>query len=166
MSVDSAGILLYRRTPEGRTELLVAHPGGPLWARRDAGAWSIIKGELEPGESPEAAARRELAEELGARAAAPLAELELVPLGEVRQRGGKLVHAWAGEGEVDPAAVDSATFEMTWPPRSGRTATFPEIDRVAWVTPERARELLNPAQAELVDRLLGVLAHPAPPASA
>jgi len=86
-----------------------------------------------------------------------------VPLGDVRQRGGKLVHAWAAEGNVDPATVDSATFEMTWPPRSGRTATFPEIDRVAWVSPERARELLNPAQAALVDRLLNVLSEAPPP---
>ncbi len=164
MSQDSAGILLYRRTAERGIELLIAHPGGPLWARRDAGAWSIIKGELEPGESPEAAARRELVEELGARASGTLGDLELAPLGAVRQRAGKLVHAWAAEGGVDPALVESSTFAMTWPPRSGRTATFPEIDRVAWVTPDRARELLNPAQAGLVDRLLATLAS-APPAA-
>ena len=157
MARESAGILLYRRTPGEGIELLVAHPGGPLWARRDERAWSILKGELEPGETPEAAARRELVEELGADAAAGLGQLELQPLGSIRQRAGKLVHAWAAAGDVDPTAVRSATFEMAWPPRSGRLATFPEIDRVAWVSPERARELLNPAQAELVDRLLARL---------
>ncbi len=157
MARESAGILLYRRTPGEGIELLVAHPGGPLWARRDERAWSILKGELEPGETPEAAARRELVEELGADAAAGLGQLELQPLGSIRQRAGKLVHAWAAAGDVDPTAVRSATFEMAWPPRSGRLAAFPEIDRVAWVSPERARELLNPAQAELVDRLLARL---------
>jgi len=155
---DSAGILLYRRAAHDELQLLVAHPGGPLWARRDAGAWSIIKGEIDPGETPEAAARRELAEELGEKAASGLGALELVELGEVRQRAGKRVHAWAAAGDVDPDAVQSATFEMTWPPRSGRRASFPEIDRVAWVSPARARELLNPAQAPLVDRLLAALA--------
>jgi len=154
MARESAGILLYRRTPGGDVELLVAHPGGPLWARRDEGAWSILKGEREPGEIPEATARRELVEELGADAADGLGPLELEPLGTVRQRSGKLVHAWAAAGDVDPTKVRSATFEMAWPPRSGRLTSFPEIDRVAWVSPERARELLNPAQAELVDRLL------------
>jgi predicted NUDIX family NTP pyrophosphohydrolase len=154
---DSAGILLYRHTSDGELQVLVAHPGGPLWARRDDGAWSIVKGEIEPGERPEDAARRELAEELGAEAAAGLTDLALVELGEVRQRAGKRVVAWAAAGDVDPAALESSTFEMTWPPRTGRRASFPEIDRVAWVTPERARELLNPAQAPFVDRLVAAL---------
>jgi predicted NUDIX family NTP pyrophosphohydrolase len=154
---ESAGILLYRRGEDGGLEVLVAHPGGPLWARRDAGAWSIVKGEVEPGETPEAAARRELVEELGERAALGLAHVPLLSLGSVRQKSGKLVHAWAAGGDVDPAAVQSSTFEMTWPPRSGRQASFPEIDRVEWVPPERARELLNPAQAPLVDRLLAAI---------
>ena len=159
MARDSAGILLYRHKGTTREiELLIAHPGGPLWATRDEGAWSIVKGEIEDREAPEAAARRELAEELGPRVAAPLARLPLIALGEIRQRAGKIVHAWAAKGEVDPAAVRSATFEMAWPPRSGRMATFPEIDRVAWVTPDRARALLNAAQVELVDRLLAALA--------
>lgn len=164
MARESAGILPYRRTaPAGALEVLIAHPGGPLWATRDAGAWSIVKGEIEAGESPEAAARRELAEELG-EAAESLRGASLLALGTIRQRAGKLVHAWAAEGEVDPEALRSATFEMVWPPRSGRMAAFPEIDRVAWVAPGRARELLNPAQAELVDRLLAALAPAAPAA--
>ncbi len=159
MPRDSAGILVYRRAaPAGGIELLIAHPGGPLWARREEGAWSIVKGEIEPGESPEDAARRELVEELGSEAATAVGASELIALGTVRQRSGKLVHAWGAAGDVDPATVRSSTFEMAWPPRSGRTATFPEIDRVAWVAPDRARELLNPAQAELVDRLLAIVA--------
>ena len=157
MARASAGILLFRRPADGQaTELLIAHPGGPLWARRDEGAWSIVKGEINPGEEPLAAARRELAEELGP-AAPELADAGCTTLGQISQRGGKVVHAWAAEGEVDPAAVRSVTFDMVWPPRSGRVAAFPEIDRVAWVDPGEARRLLNPAQAELVDRLLAAL---------
>jgi len=157
MPRDSAGILLFRRPEDGGLEVLVAHPGGPLWARRDEGAWSILKGEIEPGEAPLDAARRELREELGQLAADGLGDLALLELGEVRQRAGKRILAWAAAGDVDPGAVDSATFEMTWPPRSGRQVSFPEIDRVAWVTAQRARELLNPAQAPLVDRLVKAL---------
>jgi predicted NUDIX family NTP pyrophosphohydrolase len=157
MARESAGILLYRTSAGGEVEVLIAHPGGPLWARRDEGAWSILKGEVEHDEDPHRTARRELLEELGPRAAAGLGEPALVELGSVRQRAGKVVHAWAAAGDVDPDLVESSTFETTWPPRSGRTVSFPEIDRVAWVSPARARELLNPAQAPLVDRLLEAL---------
>lgn len=149
MKARSAGILLYRRAADG-VQLLIVHPGGPLWARRDAGVWSIPKGELAPGEQPLAAALREFAEELGS--AAP--DGEPLELGEVRLKSGKRVLAWALEGDLDPATVHSNTFELEWPPRSGRIQRFPEIDRAEWVDPTRARVKLNPAQADLVDRLL------------
>jgi predicted NUDIX family NTP pyrophosphohydrolase len=126
------------------------HPGGPFWARRDTGAWSIPKGEYGEGEDPRACALREFEEELGAPAPEPAA---LVELGTVTQRGGKRVTAWAAEGDIDPAAIRSNTFTIEWPPRSGRTAEFPEIDRAGWFGLEEAREKINPAQAELLDRL-------------
>jgi predicted NUDIX family NTP pyrophosphohydrolase len=148
----SAGILLYRRRGEA-LEVLLVHPGGPLWARRDAGAWSIPKGEYGDGEDPKAVALRELEEETGHR----LGPAALVPLGEVRQGGGKLVAAWAAPGDLDPAAITSNTFTMEWPPRSGRRREFPEVDRAGWFDPATAREKLLPAQAELVDRLLAAL---------
>lgn len=134
---------------DGRTEVLLAHPGGPFWARRDAGAWSIPKGEIDDGEEAYAAARREFAEELGA----PPPEGEAVELGEVRMKSGKRVMAWALEGDFDPAAAVSNTFEMEWPPRSGERAAFPEIDRVAWFDLETARAKLLPAQVPLLERL-------------
>ncbi len=140
----SAGVLLRR--DDGR--VLLVHPGGPFWARRDAGAWSIPKGEHDDGEDPEACARRELLEELGS--APPGA---LTDLGTVRQKNRKEVRAFYGSGDVDVAGVVSNTFEMEWPPRSGRTQSFPEIDRAEWFTVEEAREKLNPAQAEFLDRL-------------
>ena len=146
----SAGLLLYR-VRDGALEVLLGHMGGPLWARRDAGAWSIPKGELADGEEALAGARREFAEELGH----PAPDGEAVPLGEVRQRGGKRVVAFALEGDFDPAALDPGTFEMEWPPRSGRRQRFPEIDRVAWLGLDDARRLVVPAQAELIDRLAG-----------
>ena len=146
----SAGLLLYR-VRDGALEVLLGHMGGPFWARRDAGAWSIPKGELADGEEALAGARREFAEELGH----PAPDGEAVPLGEVRQRGGKRVVAFALEGDFDPAAVDPGTFEMEWPPRSGRRQRFPEIDRVAWLGLDDARRLVVPAQAELIDRLAG-----------
>ena len=146
----SAGLLLYR-VRDGALEVLLGHMGGPFWARRDAGAWSIPKGELADGEDALAGARREFAEELGH----PAPDGEVVPLGEVRQRGGKRVVAFALEGDFDPAALDPGTFEMEWPPRSGTRQRFPEIDRVAWVGLEDARRLVVRAQAELIDRLAG-----------
>jgi predicted NUDIX family NTP pyrophosphohydrolase len=149
MPVRSAGILLYRR-PAGALELLLVHPGGPYWARKDDGAWSIPKGEHAEGEDALACARREFEEETGT--VPPLGAL--VELGEVRQRSGKRVSAWAAEGDLDAAAVRSNTFSLEWPPRSGRMQEFPEIDRAAWFAPEPARRALVAAQAAFVDRLL------------
>lgn len=149
----SAGLLLYRGEPPG-LEVLAAHPGGPLWRGRDLGAWSIPKGEVDPGEDPLQTAQREFTEETGL----PPPQGPYLPLGEVRQRGGKEVMAWACKGDVDPGDVVSNTFTMEWPPGSGRRADFPEIDEVAWFAPEEARRKLNPAQAEFVDRLLANIA--------
>ncbi|MEU3439554.1 NUDIX domain-containing protein [Streptomyces griseoincarnatus] len=144
----SAGLLLFRRTGEG-VEVLLGHMGGPFFARRDAGAWTVPKGEYDPEEPAWAAARREFQEELGL----PPPEGEAVPLGEVRQSGGKVVTAWAVEGDLDPSSVVPGTFTMEWPPRSGRTREFPELDRVAWFPLERARELIVSARAAFLDRL-------------
>ena len=137
--------MLLRR-PSG--EVLLVHPGGPFWARRDAGAWSIPKGEHDDGEDPEAAARREFAEELGVDPPSALRDL-----GVVRQKNGKEVRAFLGDGDLDVSGVVSNTFTMEWPPRSGRVAEFPEIDRAEWFPVDVAREKLNPAQAEFLDRL-------------
>jgi predicted NUDIX family NTP pyrophosphohydrolase len=145
----SAGILLYRRSGDGALEVLLVHPGGPFWAKKDLGAWSIPKGEYEDGEDALAAARREFAEELGSSAS----DGELVALGEVRQKSGKVVTAWALEGDIDADTVTSNTFTMEWPPRSGRTREFPEVDRAAWFGLDEARERILPAQAPLLDRL-------------
>lgn len=145
---QSAGILVYRTTTVG-IEVLLAHMGGPLWSRRDAGAWSIPKGEYGPDEEPIAAARREFREELGL--AAP--DGEILELGTVRQSGGKVVSAWAVEGDVDPKQVTPGTFEMEWPPRSGRVQEFPEVDRVAWFDLQQAREKIVAAQRTFLDRL-------------
>ena len=154
MARRSAGILLYRRRGDG-VELLLVHPGGPLWARRDAGAWSIPKGQIEEGEESRACAIRELEEELGA--APEIDPEELIELGSIKQRAGKVVEAWAAEAEFDPAALASNTFSMEWPPRSGRRREFPEVDRAGWFDPATAREKLLAAQADLVDRLLTAL---------
>ncbi len=148
----SAGLLLYRRAPQG-VELLLVHPGGPFWRGRDLGAWSIPKGEVDPEEDPLRSAQREFTEETGL----PAPEGPYVPLGAVRQRAGKEVLAWACAGDLDPGEVVSNTFTVEWPPRSGRRVDFPEIDEAAWFTPEAARRKLNPAQAEFVDRLLAHL---------
>jgi predicted NUDIX family NTP pyrophosphohydrolase len=147
----SAGVLLFRRRGEG-VEFLLVHPGGPFWRRKDTGAWTIPKGQIEDKEEPRACAIRELEEELG-----PAAELDpehLIELGSIRQRAGKVVDAWAAEAEFDPAALDSNTFEMEWPPRSGEQQEFPEVDRAEWFDLERAQEKILPAQAELLARLL------------
>jgi predicted NUDIX family NTP pyrophosphohydrolase len=150
----SAGILLFRRTGGG-TEVLLVHPGGPFWARKDAGAWSIPKGQIEEGEEPRACAIRELEEELGA--APELEPEELIELGSIKQRAGKVVEAWAAEAEFDPAALAGNTFSMEWPPRSGKQQDFPEVDRAEWFDPAAAREKILPAQAEFLDRLLARL---------
>lgn len=144
----SAGILLHRAGREGR-EVLLVHPGGPMWARRDAGAWSIPKGEYLDGEDPVAAARREFEEELGT--APPPGET--ADLGEIRQKGGKLVHGWALAGELDPSTVVSNTCEVEWPPRSGKRIAIPEIDRAEWFGLVQAREKINSGQVPLLDRL-------------
>jgi len=143
---ESAGILLHRAD---RSEVLLVHPGGPYWTRKDAGAWSLPKGEVEEGEDPRTAALREFAEETGTR----LPDGALEPLGSVKLKSGKLVHAFAVAGDLDPQAIVSSTFELEWPPRSGRTRTFPEVDRAGWFGLDEAREKLNPAQAAFVDRL-------------
>jgi len=144
----SAGILLFRRPGP---EVLLVHPGGPYWARRDAGAWSIPKGELEEdGADALACALREFEEETGS---AP-GPGELVALGEVRQKGGKVVAAWAAEGDLDAGTIRSNTFELEWPPRSGRRQSFPEVDRAGWFGVAEAREKMIPAQAAFLDRLL------------
>jgi predicted NUDIX family NTP pyrophosphohydrolase len=151
MAKESAGILLFRNP--AAPEVLLVHPGGPYWARKDLGAWTIPKGELDEGEESRACALRELAEELGPAAPA-LAPAELIELGSIRQKGGKVVHAWAGEGQFDPATLDSNLFEMEWPPRSGERAEFPEVDRAQWFDPDEARQRIIAAQAELIDRLI------------
>jgi predicted NUDIX family NTP pyrophosphohydrolase len=145
----SAGIVLYRPGADG-VEVLLVHPGGPFWAKKDAGSWSIPKGEYEDGEDPLACALREFEEETGTR----LDGSDVAELGSVRQKSGKQVTAWAVAGDLDPAAVRSNTFVMEWPPRSGRHAEFPEIDRAQWFGVDLAREKLVSAQAELIDRLL------------
>ena len=148
----SAGILLYRNREGGR-EVLLVHPGGPVWARRDAGVWSIPKGEYEPAEEPLAAARREFAEELGVGPP----EAEPVDLGEIRQKSGKLVRAFALEGDLDTSAVVSNTCDFEWPPRSGHMIEIPEIDRAEWFDLDTAAEKLIPAQAPLLERLASLV---------
>jgi len=147
MTPRSAGILMYR-VRDGVLEVLLAHPGGPFWRRRDEGAWTIPKGEIGPGESAEAAARREFMEELGVE---PKGALH--PLGTIRQRGGKIVAAFALAGEFDESTLRSNTFELEWPPRSGRVATFPEVDRVAWFPLAIARTKILDGQRPLLDRI-------------
>jgi predicted NUDIX family NTP pyrophosphohydrolase len=161
---ESAGILLFRIAGSGAAappgdrrgegvELLLVHPGGPFWAKRDLGAWSIPKGECEEGEDRRDCALRELGEELGAAAPA-LAADSLIDLGSMRQKAGKVVHAWAAEGDFDPAALRSNSFEIEWPPRSGSRREFPETDRAEWFAPAAARRKVLAAQAAFVDRLL------------
>lgn len=148
----SAGILLFRRAG-GTVEVLVAHPGGPFFAARDEGHWTIPKGEVEAGEELIDVARREFAEETGH----PPPEAEPIVLGSIVQKGGKVVHGWALEGDLDPAAARSNEVELEWPPRSGRRQAFPEIDRVAWVEPAEARRRLKATQVPFVDRLVAAI---------
>ena len=147
----SAGVLLYRRAG-AELQVLLVHPGGPFWKNKDAGAWTIPKGEVNAGEEPLAAARRELEEETGIVPTEPY-----LPLGAIRQKAGKTVHAWAGEGDADAEAATSNEIRTEWPRGSGRWLTFPEVDRCAWFTPDAAREKINPAQAELIGRLEALL---------
>ncbi len=148
----SAGLLPWRRR-DGRLEVLIGHPGGPYFVRKDAGHWTVLKGEIEPGEDPVGVARREFAEETGQ--APP--EGPLRALGQIRQKSGKVVHAWAVEGDVDADVCASNTFEMEWPPHSGRIRTFPEIDRVAWFDLPAAHTMIKAEQAPFLDRLVEAL---------
>jgi predicted NUDIX family NTP pyrophosphohydrolase len=151
MPKQSAGLLVYR-TRVTQLEVFLVHPGGPFWAKKDDGAWSIPKGELTPGEDPLDAARREFTEETGSVVSGPFAHL-----GSVRQAGGKVIHAFIAEAELDAEKIVSSTFRMEWPPRSGRFAEFPEVDRAAWFPLDRAAEKINPAQVELLTRLRDAL---------
>ncbi len=148
MSKKSAGLLLFREKP-GNLEVLLVHPGGPFWAKKDDGAWSIPKGEFADGEDPLAAARREFEEELGVAV-----DGELIPLDAVKQPGGKVVHAWAVRGDFNPSELKSNTFSMEWPPRSGRQREFPEVDRAEWFDVETARTKILKGQAAFLDQLL------------
>ena len=150
MAAISAGILLFRHAGEA-PEVLLVHPGGPYWAKKDLGVWSIPKGLIEEDEEPRQCALRELEEELGSPFA--FAAEALIELGSVRQKAGKLVHCWAAEGEFDPATLRSNTFSMEWPPRSGAEREFPEVDRAQWFGLEEARVKIIPAQADFLDRL-------------
>ena len=152
MPKRSSGILMYRR-PRADIEFLLVHPGGPFWAKKDWGAWSIPKGEYSEGEDPLTVARREFEEETGARA-----EGDFLPLGDLVQPGRKIVTAWAVEGDFDPSTLKSNEFELEWPPKSGRRASFPEVDRAAWFSPANARRKILPAQGEFIARLLTALA--------
>jgi predicted NUDIX family NTP pyrophosphohydrolase len=155
MPVRSAGVLLWRRTAGDSPELLLGHMGGPFWTRKDLGAWSVPKGEYDGTEPPLEAALREFAEELGL--AVPVPAEQLVSLGEVVQPSGKRLTVWAGEGDLDPAAVVPGTFTLQWPPRSGRTSEFPELDRVAWWAADDARERVVAGQRPFVDRLVALV---------
>ena len=148
----SAGIVLHRGRRD-ELEVLLVHPGGPVWARRDAGVWSIPKGEYAGDEDPLTAARREFAEELGT----PAPDGDALELGEIRQKSGKRVRAWALAGDLDAGQIQSNTFSMQWPPRSGRRQEFPEVDRAQWFGLDEARKKLNPAQVEFLDRLAHIL---------
>jgi len=151
MAKQSAGLLMYRRVGEGM-QVLLAHPGGPLWQHKDLGAWSIPKGEVQAGEDPFATAVREFKEETGTEPHGPF-----LSLGEVTQRGGKVVRAWAFAGDCLPQAIKSNTFMMEWPPRSGRRQEFPEIDRAEFFDLAEALTKINPAQRELVQRLAAIV---------
>lgn len=152
MPKRSAGILMYRR-PDPGLELLLVHPGGPFWARKDLGAWSIPKGEYAESEDALAVAKREFEEEIGMRPRG-----DVLPLGELVQPGRKIVTAFALEGDFDPSELKSNRFEMEWPPKSGRTQSFPEVDRAQWFSPADAREKILKGQSEFITRLLQAIA--------
>jgi predicted NUDIX family NTP pyrophosphohydrolase len=147
MPKRSAGILMYRR-PDAGLELLLVHPGGPFWAKKDLGAWSIPKGEYSEGEDAFEVARREFEEETGARP-----QGDFLPLGELVQPGRKIVTAWAVEGDLDPSELKSNLFDMEWPPKSGRRQSFPEVDRAQWFSPAEARRKILTGQSEFITRL-------------
>jgi predicted NUDIX family NTP pyrophosphohydrolase len=155
MAKLSAGILLYR-CRGAQIEVLLVHPGGPFWAKKDDGAWSIPKGEYAAGEDPLSAAKREFEEETGASMDA-VSRGDFLPLTPVKQAGGKVVSAWSVEGDLDPAQLRSNVFEMEWPPKSGRKKEFPEVDRAAWFSPEDAHRKLLASQAPLLDEFLARL---------
>jgi predicted NUDIX family NTP pyrophosphohydrolase len=159
LAKQAAGILLYRRRPapagaggSAGVEVLLAHPGGPLWARKDAGAWTLPKGQFTEGELPLDAARREFEEEMGSKPGG-----EFQSLGTLKQRSGKVIHAWAAESDFDVTTVKSNLFTLEWPPRSGQMGEFPEVDRAAWFTIEEARIKILKGQAPFLDRLLALL---------
>ena len=147
MAKTSAGLLMFR-VSSGALQVLLVHPGGPFWAKKDEGAWSIPKGELAGGEDPLAAARREFEEETGCRAQGPF-----IPLTPITQRGGKIVQAWAVEGDCDPAQLRSNLFSLEWPPKSGKRQQFPEVDRAEWFSVPVALRKINPAQRGFVSEL-------------
>jgi predicted NUDIX family NTP pyrophosphohydrolase len=151
MAKTSAGLLMYRKR-DGRLEVLLVHPGGPFWKKKDQGAWFVPKGEIEPGEDELAAARREFEEETGLKPAG-----EFMPLGTVKHKSGKVVVAWAFEGDCDPSSLRSNTFTIEWPPRSGKQQEFPEVDRAEFFTAEAAKEKMIPAEFEFLLRLAKAL---------
>lgn len=156
MAKQAAGILLYRRGPRG-LEVLLAHPGGPLWSRKDLGAWTLPKGQFNGDERPIAAAKREFEEEMGSPPAG-----EFVEIGSIKQPSGKVVHAFVAESDFDVATVQSNLFSLEWPPKSGQHAQFPEIDRAAWFSVDEARQKILKGQAPFLDRLLALLKSAAP----
>jgi predicted NUDIX family NTP pyrophosphohydrolase len=156
MTIRSAGILMYRRSGAS-LELLLVHPGGPFWAKKDLGAWSIPKGEYAAGEDAFSAALREFAEETGVTPGG-----DFVPLGEIVQKSRKIVTAWGVEGDIDVAQLKSNTFELEWPPKSGRKAVFPEVDRAAWFATAEAQRRILAGQSEFIARLLAALNPPSP----
>jgi len=158
LSKESAGLLLHRHR-DGTREVLLVHPGGPFWSRRDEGAWSIPKGEIEPGETALQVALREFREELGQDPP----NGQTISLGSIRQAGGKVVHGWAVAGDLDTNRVTSVTFEVEWPPRSGTKKSFPEVDRAGWFDLDVARAKILPAQAVFLERLERAAADPPPP---
>jgi predicted NUDIX family NTP pyrophosphohydrolase len=152
MAKQSAGVLLYRKVPKG-IELLLVHPGGPFWAKKDKGAWTVPKGEYTDAEEALDAAKREFQEETGQ----PLPEGEYLDLDTIKNKSGKVIHVWAAEGDMNPTQLNSNSFMVEWPPRSGKEQEFKEVDKAGWFTPEKALEKLHPAQAPFIARLVQAL---------